>query len=57
VTAPKTRKPKSSKPLASRSGADEIGLEKVAEEIRELRKGNKLGRLTIRELINKGRRF
>ena len=35
----------------------EISLEKVAEEIRELRKGNKLGRLTIRKLISEGRRL
>ncbi len=57
MTPPKMRKPKSAKPLASRSVADEIDLAKVAEEIRELRKGNKLGRLTIRKLISKGRRF
>jgi hypothetical protein len=51
------RRPKSTKPLVSGSVADEIGLEKVAEEIRELRKGNKLGRLTVRKLISTGRRF
>jgi prevent-host-death family protein len=32
-------------------------LRKVAQEIRELRKGNRLGGLSIRKLINEGRRF
>jgi hypothetical protein len=32
-------------------------LKKVAREIRDLRRGNRLGGLKIRELINEGRRF
>jgi prevent-host-death family protein len=32
-------------------------LRKVADEIREIRKGNRLGRVTLRKLINEGRRF
>ena len=32
-------------------------LRKVADEIREIRKGNRLGRVTLRKLVNEGRRF
>jgi len=32
-------------------------LQKIAEEIREFRKGNRLGGLSIRKLINEGRRL
>ena len=34
-----------------------VDLKKVVEEIRELRKGASLGKITIRELINEGRRY
>ncbi len=33
------------------------GLKKVAQQIRELRKGNRLEGISIHELINEGRRF
>ena len=36
---------------------ERFDLEKVVEEIRELRKGTPLGKITIRELIDEGRRY
>jgi len=36
---------------------DRIDLKKVVEEVRELRKGVSLGKITTRELIDKGRRY
>jgi prevent-host-death family protein len=43
--------------LVPAGAGNRSGLEKIAQEIRELRKGNRLGGLSIRELINEGRRF
>lgn len=35
---------------------DRVDLKRVVEEIRELRKGASLGKITMRELIDEGRR-
>jgi prevent-host-death family protein len=42
--------------LVPASAQDRRGLKRLAQEIRELRKGNRLGGLSIRELIDEGRR-
>jgi prevent-host-death family protein len=43
--------------LVPASAADHRGLKRIALEIREIRKGNRLGGLSIRELIDEGRRI
>lgn len=39
------------------NGADRASVRKAIEEIREFRKRHKLGGLTIREMIEEGRRY
>jgi prevent-host-death family protein len=43
--------------LVPAGAPEQKDLKKIAEEIRELRKGNFLGGLSIRELIAQGRRY
>ncbi len=43
--------------LVPKDFRERVDLKKVVEEIRELRKGATLGKITIRELIEEGRRY
>jgi prevent-host-death family protein len=43
--------------LVPARAADPDSLKRIAREIRELRKGNRLGGLRIRDLIDEGRRL
>jgi prevent-host-death family protein len=43
--------------LVPPGAAGRADLRKVADEIREIRTGNRLGRVTLRKLVNEGRRF
>jgi prevent-host-death family protein len=43
--------------LVPAGGGNRADLQKIAQEIREFRKGNRLGGLSIRRLIYEGRRL
>ena len=52
-----TRRGKSIAKLVPADPRDRVDLKRVVEEIRELRKGASLGKITIRGLIDEGHRY